>query len=215
MTGSPSHSFDRLSFGYDRHRGVNKVTAMSKPVVSPMRFLLLPAKGVASPERLSTATSTTPRRVKTGKPPHHAAAPRIALYPSGQWYSTMAGGWIIPSDRHLVAARRNYITGRVINECIVLVVLSHGYRQKFPCCQPEAKRVQNGAQTEGNSVENPAEAELPNIKREPWWPDQPRFGQLYFAAEELTRKIEHELALAGPRGRRSELWSGRRWQRGG
>jgi hypothetical protein len=28
-----SHSFDRLSFGYDRHRGVNKVTAMSKPVV--------------------------------------------------------------------------------------------------------------------------------------------------------------------------------------
>lgn len=54
-------------------------------------------------------------------------------------------------------------------------------------------------------MENPAEAELPNIKREPWWPDQPRFGQLYFAAEELTRKIEHELALAGPRGRRSEL----------
>ena len=28
--GRWSHSFDRLSFGYGRHRGVNKVTAMSK-----------------------------------------------------------------------------------------------------------------------------------------------------------------------------------------
>ena len=30
--GPRSHCFDRLSFGYDRHRGVNKVTAMSKPL---------------------------------------------------------------------------------------------------------------------------------------------------------------------------------------
>jgi hypothetical protein len=28
--GRWSHSFDRLSFGYGRHRGVNKVTAISK-----------------------------------------------------------------------------------------------------------------------------------------------------------------------------------------
>jgi hypothetical protein len=30
--GPRSHCFDRFSFGYDRHRGVNKVTAMSKPL---------------------------------------------------------------------------------------------------------------------------------------------------------------------------------------
>jgi hypothetical protein len=44
-----------------------------------------------------------------------------------------------------------------------------------------------------------------SVKPEPASLDQPGFGALYFAAAELTRKIEHELKLAGPRGPRRDL----------
>jgi hypothetical protein len=47
--------------------------------------------------------------------------------------------------------------------------------------------------------------EPPPIRREPWSPDLPRFGQLFFEAVELARKVEIELELAPPRGRRRDL----------
>ena len=54
-------------------------------------------------------------------------------------------------------------------------------------------------------MEPTANLDLPSIKAEPPSRDLPRFGALYFAAAELTRKIEHKLELAGPRGRRRDL----------
>jgi hypothetical protein len=54
-------------------------------------------------------------------------------------------------------------------------------------------------------MEPAANLDLPTIKAEPPSPDLPRFGALYFAAEELVRKVERELELAGPRGRRRDL----------
>ncbi len=47
--------------------------------------------------------------------------------------------------------------------------------------------------------------ELPAIRREPPWPDMPKFAELYFAAVELARKVAQELEQAPPAGRRRDL----------